>query len=346
MKKIAILLTVLMLAVIFAGCAQESAEDTELDPEIAELFDELNDDNDTEEEPTEPDLPDDTGTDSDYEIPDTDNNDQGTYSEPEPTPSSGIQLVQYDGGFFSVLIPAGWTIQPMGQYTDFSFRAWDPQNPDYEIFYYGSLSPFNRSYQTMEWNRNAAAMATGPNPYAVFGDAPLIDETDVGSMFFVWNEYANLVATYAGSYMNLGFSFPAMYDLEVREEIPVSTYFSSIASSEAIVLADFTSAAGTQCTGKLFASLIPSPSYVEGGVDQSWVEAVGVTGVLAPADAFEGVEEILTQAAFSLQFSDAYMAEAQTYAQAQTTQALAENAILQMTYDTVNAAWSARFRYY
>ena len=77
----------------------------------------------------------------------------------------------------------------------------------------------------MEWNRNAAAMATGPNPYAVFGDAPLIDETDVGSMFFVWNEYANLVATYAGSYMNVGFSFPAMYDLEVREEIPVSTYF-------------------------------------------------------------------------------------------------------------------------
>ena len=132
MKKIAILLAVLMLAVIFAGCAQESAENTELDPEIAELLEELKDDNDTAEEPSEPDLPDDTGLNDDFQMPDTDSGDEGAYSEPEPAPSSGIQLVQYDGGFFSVMIPAGWTIQPMGQYTDFSFRAWDPQNPDYK----------------------------------------------------------------------------------------------------------------------------------------------------------------------------------------------------------------------
>ena len=44
-------------------------------------------------------------------------------------------------------LPKGWTIETGGAYAGFCFRAYDPQNPDAQIFFYGELGPYFKSQE-------------------------------------------------------------------------------------------------------------------------------------------------------------------------------------------------------
>lgn len=248
-------------------------------------------------------------------------------------------LTPYDGGFFSITLPAGWQIQTMGQYSAFGFRAWNPENPDYEIFYYGTLTPFNKSEAAKAWNQSNAWAGF---PYDYYGDAPVVAPDSVEDLFDAWNAISPFVRKYTGTMYLPGFSFPALNRLAVMETLPIRTYFADIASKESILRASFQSDRGTNCFGKLCASLVDVGSYELSGVDMLPLSAISVTGVLAPQDTFVEVEQALTQALYSLTFSDAYIQEANEYARRTGETAMANNAALQATYDSYNASWRAR----
>ena len=77
------------------------------------------------------------------------NNNNNPAREPS-TPSSGSQtasytLENYDGGIFTMKLPKGFVIETAGAYAGFGFHAYDPQNPDVQIFFYGELGPYFRS---------------------------------------------------------------------------------------------------------------------------------------------------------------------------------------------------------
>ena len=79
-----------------------------------------------------------------------------------------------------------------------------------------------------------------------------------------------------------------------------------------------------------------------GGVDMLPLSALSVSGVLAPQDSFVEVEQVLSDAIYSLNFTDSYVNEAQNYIKETAEGYMAANAALQATYDSYNAAWSAR----
>mgnify|MGYP000857308626 CR=1 FL=1 len=262
----------------------------------------------------------------------------GKYQIDTATPIiSGTTL--YDGGYFSVKLPVGWMIQTMGQYNTFGFRAWNPDNPDYEIFYYGTLNPFNKSRDAKSWNQSNAGYGF---PYNVYGDAPVVSQDNAADLFYVWNDFASVVAKYSGTAYQDGFSFPQLNDFAVIESLPISTYFSNIATDEALIRGSFCSSRGTNCYGKFCASIYSVGTYYMGGVDMLPLSALSVSGVLAPQDSFVEVEQVLSDAIYSLNFTDSYVNEAQNYIKETAEGYMAANAALQATYDSYNAAWSAR----
>ncbi|NLA95438.1 MAG: hypothetical protein GX838_01135 [Clostridiaceae bacterium] len=246
---------------------------------------------------------------------------------------------RYDGGYFSVTLPVGWQIQTMGQYNSFGFRAWDPQNPDYEIFYYGTLHPFNKSQDAKSWNQSNAGYGF---PYNVYGDAPVVSQDNAADLFYVWNDFASVVTKYSGTAYQAGFSFPQLNNFAVVESLPITTYFSNIATDEALIRGSFCSSCCAKCYGKFCASIYSAGTYYMGGVDMLPLSALSVSGVLAPQDSFVEVEQVLSDAIYSLNFTDSYVNEAQNYIKNTAEGYMAANASLQATYDSYNAAWSAR----
>jgi hypothetical protein len=256
----------------------------------------------------------------------------------DPQQPTHIVLEEVDGGYFTVMLPEGWVIQTMGRYTTFGFRAWDPQNPDYEIFCYGNLSPLLKSYEA----KSAYADYVSQGGYAnaqLYADAPVIDVYDAGSVFTEFSALNALAEKYVP-----GFSIPILENLRIIETMPLETPYASICTSEALVFASLQAQSGTACYGKLTASIWNTQGYFAGDIDMSPTAALNVTGVIAPQTDFEAVEGVLTQAVFSLTFTEEYLREANESIQATGEAALASSAALQAIYDECNQAWDDYIR--
>ena len=79
----------------------------------------------------------------------------------EPTPEATYTLVGYDGGVFTMQLPQGWQIVTGGEYAGYSIRAWDPNDPDVQIFYYGELGPY---FKSAEAKAQYHSMSTSNDP--------------------------------------------------------------------------------------------------------------------------------------------------------------------------------------
>jgi len=272
----------------------------------------------------------------DQGLPDPANNDN-PFAEPAV---SQLTLEPYDGGFFTVNIPQGWQIETGGQYVSFGFKSWDPQNPDYQIFFYGKFEPFLKNQATKQWYQDTSASLGPGNMYQIFADAPVLDPPSVEALFFVFNEFA----AYANNYGVLH-KFPYLSNLNISARIPYSTYFAPYATDEGMILAGFQSEQGTACTGRFGATVVSMGSYpISGTVDTYPMSVYNISGVMAPQASFDAVEQTLAQAVFSLEFTQEYVNEAIQTMQDNTADALAINAATQAVYDVYNAAWDAYIR--
>ena len=258
----------------------------------------------------------------------------------QPQPAAGLKLENYDGGFFSVLLPEGWQISTVGQYVTFGFRAWDPQNPDYQIFYYGKFEPFLKSNAAKQYYEDTSANLGPGNMYEMYAAAPALDPMTVESLLYSFNDWAYFANSYG-----IVHQFTNFQNLNVSARIPYSTFFMPYATDEGIVMATFESEQGSNCVAKFGASIVSAGSYpLSATVDTFPLAVYNISCVMAPQETFDEVEQVLTQAAFSLRFSQAYMDEAVTATQAGTADALAANAALQDIYDAANYAWDAYIR--
>ena len=256
---------------------------------------------------------------------------------PQQQPAN-IRLVQYDGGYFSVMLPEGWRIQTMGQYTTFGFRAFNPQNPDYEIFYYGNLGPLNKSYNAK--NGWASYIGNMGFPSAELNyDAPVVTMDSASSVFYVFDALQAVSDKYG-----FGFSLPALNNLMPQKSIPVETAYTQATTGESMMFAGVRGSNGGACGGMFMASLWNTNPYYVGGVDMTPTSAMHVAGVIAPAEDFLNIEATLTQAVFSLQFTEEYIQDAIAYSKAVGEAAMANNAARQAVFDKANRAWSEYFR--
>ncbi len=263
--------------------------------------------------------------------------DQPQPQEPQQ-PATNINLVEYDGGYFTVMLPEGWQIQTMGQYTTFGFRAWNPQNPDYEIFYYGNLGPLNKSYDAKNGWAGYIGNMGFPNAELNY-DAPVVTMDSGSSVFYVFDELQAVSDKYG-----FGFSLPALGDLMPQTSIPIETAYAGASTGETMIFAGVRGSNGGACGGMFMASLWNTNPYYVGGVDMTPTSAMNVVGIIAPTEDFLNVEAVLTQAVFSLRFTDKYIQDGIAYSKAVGEAAMADNAARQAVFDRANKAWSEYFR--
>ena len=263
--------------------------------------------------------------------------------EPQPEvpkeQDEGIKLVKYDGGDFTLMLPEGWTIQTMGLYTTFGFRAWDPKNPDYEIFSYGNLSPLLKSYEAKSTWESYVNQMGYPNAQ-INADAPVIDVYDASSLFYVFADLDALAKKYVP-----GFSIPMLQSFMAIETMPFQTSYGPVCTSEALVFGSLQAESGTNCHGKFTASILNTPGYYVWSVDLAATAALNVTGVIVPETDFKEAEKILTEAVFSLTFTEDYINKAKEHIKKTGEAAMASNAERQKILDAANAVWSDNFRW-
>ncbi len=252
--------------------------------------------------------------------------------------SANINLINYDGGYFSVMLPEGWMIQTMGQYTTFGFRAYNPQNPDYEIFYYGNLGPLNKSYDAKSGWMSYINNMGFPNA-ALYADAPAVDVYAASSIFYAFDTLQAVSDKYG-----FGFSLPLLDNFSPIKSIPFESPFTQASTSEAMVFAGIKGTNGGICGGMFIASLWNTTPYYVGGVDMTPTSAMNVMGIIAPQEDFLNVEAALTQSVFSLRFTEEYIRDAIAYSKAVGEAAMADNAARQAVFDEANRAWGEYFR--
>lgn len=219
----------------------------------------------------------------------------------EPTPEATYTLVDYDGGVFTMQLPQGWQIMTGGEYAGYSIRAWDPNDPDVQIFYYGELGPY---FKSAEAKAQYQSMSTSNDPLTYL---PVLEDPTLAGCLNAMDDYQDAY----DSIMPQSFAFAKIQNMTVLSETPITTPLASYAVSEASILASLTSETGTACTGMFEGSILDAGGYEINGVDVTPSRsASNIFGILAPEGKFETVAPILIQSLTSFTFTDEYIQEA------------------------------------
>lgn len=219
----------------------------------------------------------------------------------EPTPEATYTLVDYDGGVFTMQLPQGWQIMTGGEYAGYSIRAWDPNDPDVQIFYYGELGPY---FKSAEAKAQYQSMSTSNDPLTYL---PVLEDPTLAGCLNAMDDYQD---AYDGI-MPQSFAFAKIQNMTVLSETPITTPLASYAISEASILASLTSETGAACTGMFEGSILDAGGYEINGVDVTPSRsAANIFGIIAPEGKFETVAPILIQSLTSFTFTDEYIQEA------------------------------------
>ena len=219
----------------------------------------------------------------------------------EPTPEATYTLVDYDGGVFTMQLPQGWQIITGGEYAGYSIRAWDPNDPDVQIFYYGELGPY---FKSAEAKSQYQSMSTSNDPLTYL---PVLEDPTLAGCLNAMDDYQD---AYDGI-MPQSFAFAKIQNMTVLSETPITTPLASYAVSEASILASLTSETGAACTGMFEGSILDAGGYEINGVDVTPSRsAANIFGIIAPEGKFETVAPILIQSLTSFTFTDEYIQEA------------------------------------
>ena len=251
---------------------------------------------------------------------------------PQVSATAGTyQLVDYDGGYFTVALPQGWSIQTSGEGAGFTFEAFDPANPAVRIVYYGELA-FNLNEQM----RELFALSTSSGDaalnqmYTLYANLPVLDPCTVANAVSLLPAYTQLTLDMGGVDDGTGLMVSSA---QVTSSVPVSYYsaFPGMAGyvrDDALVSAELTLLDGTACRADFLGSAI-ALGY-EGGYGMA--AAMGMWGIIAPVDMYDEVVAQLAPCVGTLTFSDEYVAQCNAANDAVTAAALdrsaANNAVM------------------
>lgn len=219
----------------------------------------------------------------------------------EPTPEATYTLVDYDGGVFTMQLPQGWQIMTGGEYAGYSIRAWDPNDPDVQIFYYGELGPY---FKSAEAKAQYQSMSTSNDLLTYL---PVLEDPTLAGCLNAMDDYQD---AYDGI-MPQSFAFAKIQNMTVLSETPITTPLASYAVSESSILASLTSETGAACTGMFEGSILDAGGYEINGVDVAPSRsASNIFGIIAPEGKFEAAAPTLIQSLTSFTFTDEYIQEA------------------------------------
>lgn len=212
-----------------------------------------------------------------------------------------ITLQDYDGGFFSLKLPVGWTLETAGSGAGFGFHAYDSSNPDLQIFWYGELGPYFKNYAAKNFYVSYDQMTGVPTMLSYL---PVLETPSLQRCLETINDYEDAYYAATGEQHD----FPDIYNLSEVRSMPVNETAGQIAVGGEMLMAQLTSKTGTPCIGNFYGQVLDAGSYVMEGIDVSPSRGcLGVTGVIAPKELYDDVWSVLSEAACSIRFTEEYV---------------------------------------
>jgi hypothetical protein len=223
-----------------------------------------------------------------------------------PTPSNQIPFEHYDAGFFSIDKPQGWTVTTAGACGTFAFLIRNPQDPRWQIFYFGTVGPVYMSQAQKDfdiWYVN-----NGGFNVITWLDAPVIDPLTPQNYLAHWPEIADMQA--AAAFMT---QFPHLHDLTLIASAGQTAMLPGGTTANARGLFTLN---GEVCEG-MFLATVKQFMPCTGTLNPGQCNAYGhfVCGVTAPKTEFAGVVARLIESLDSFTVTQSYVDNCLTQSQ-------------------------------
>lgn len=220
-------------------------------------------------------------------------------------------LVKYESGRYSMMIPEGWQVEVSGKTMTFCFKVYDPSNTDRCFFYFNKLGPGLKSQAEKDLFRQYSQYDP---TMALMAAAPVMPEGTLTQLLARFGETRAFCQTYASTgNVLLPTVLPDFENPNVLQTWQDERFKYLGPTANTVARIAYTSVAtGMGCEGLVSAKCAETMAYVS-GVDIGCYSFYGFSGFTAPAGELPELEPVLNQCLSSLQltreFRDAILDE-------------------------------------
>lgn len=216
--------------------------------------------------------------------------------------TSVIEYETFDNDLISLKIPKGWKVEvPSVDYIHYTFKVYNPNNPDYMMIFMMKLEGFNKSEAARNWQKKYY-------PNQVFAKLPVINPQTTESFYNVWNETAEFVNT-----NNVKFEYlPKLNEFSVIDNLGTNVIGGDI------LRATYKNSNNDLIQGLFTASVKDAGSYYVNSnifnmfsekIDVWTLNVYNVILMTAPDSEFINWQSILDNCLSTLEFSDTFVNE-------------------------------------
>ena len=222
---------------------------------------------------------------------------QGT-SNKSSAQAKGLDLVSYDGKYFSMLMPKGWKIEINGEYANWSVKIYDPNDKSTQMFFYGGLAPLHKS----ETSRRIWAQVN-----TMIGNGPVLSSPDIIGILNCWNYCGQYQAYYDGKKY-----FDDLYNIYVTGGSYYSGYYTANWTNvhETACFATCDTEYADNCYLTITSALVDEDVAGAAG-GYMYYTLRDLSGIMAPSDRYEYVFDDLLACLKSITFTDDYIRASQ-----------------------------------
>ncbi len=248
-----------------------------------------------------------------------------------PEQPGQLPFERYSNQYFSIDKPQGWEVKLAGDCTTFAFLARNPQNPLWQIFYFGTIGPVYLNQEQKDLDAWYVSQGGYPNTWM---DAPVVNPLTPDNFIAHWPEIAAMQA--ATAFMP---DFPRLQDLHVVATTPQSAMLPGATTANARGMFGLN---GSPAEGMFLATVKVFLPYVPGNPGGGIGYGNLICGVTAPKGEFAANVGRLIESLNSFSVTQAYVDMCYVLQQQRWQTVAEQGRILSEASDIVWEGWQQR----
>ena len=246
---------------------------------------------------------------------------------------------------YEMMLPQGWQILTAGDYSVFSFKAWDPANPNRTIFFLMKMEPFLKGWDAKAVYQKVDKSLGGNSLYSLYANAPVMESCTLQGVLDAIPQTRDFCEYFYDVGLTLNPSvLPQIQNAKILKKIASKLPAPATCKENVIAHIAYQDYLGQSCEGLVTAQPLDTMSYDFYGTD-GWPYTVYLfMGVTAPKGELEGLAPTLTECLGSFGFTQSYLKEAMAVSTAEYEAIRAQGEMMQAVHDAMAAAWDAVIR--
>lgn len=211
-----------------------------------------------------------------------------------------LNLVSYNGGYFSLLIPDGWRVEVGGIYGNFYYRIYDPEDPGCQAFCYGGLAPLHKSESSRRY------LSYYDTSGGLISNGPVLTSASVQGITDCWEYCIDYQKRYEGKQI-----FPTLRNIKLSAVAEFEGLYKQFGGIETVGVGLCQDESGRSCTLGIAGALVDLDYYRFYGGNWYYT-CYGLMGVACPQEDFDQYYADMLTCLTSIQFSEDYITASQS----------------------------------